>query len=324
MQVAVTDYTFDSLDTEKAILEPLGCRLIGPCPRNEADLAKLVADADAVITQFAPVNANVVAAMTKARVIARYGIGVDNVDLEAARSRGIPVCNVPDYCIDEVADHTLALILALTRRLAAQDTGVRSGRWGLAVPIDSICALKHLTVGIIGFGRIGREVAARLLPFKPTVLAFDPAVPAAAIEQAGCKAAAFDELVRSVDVITLHCPSTAATRRLINRAVLGQVKPGAILINAARGDLIDTSALIGSLRDGRLSAAGLDVCDPEPIPKDSPLLRMENVLFTPHTASVSVSAVTALRTRVAETVAKAVRGDALPNVVNGVPKRREA
>jgi D-3-phosphoglycerate dehydrogenase len=318
MKVAVTDYTFESLDVEKAILAPLGCRLDGRRCKTQQELIDLVADADCVITQFAPVNAAVIGAMKRARVIARYGIGVDNVDLEAARSRGIPVCNVPDYCIDEVADHTLALMLALTRHLLPTCQGVRAGRWRLAGPLHTVHALKELVVGVVGFGRIGREVISRLRAFKCKMLAFDPMVPAGTIEQAGATPVGLDELLGGADLITLHCPSTAQTRRMLNAQTLAKVKRGALLINVARGDLVETAALVEALRDGRLGGAGLDVCDPEPIPTDSPLLAMDNVLCTPHMASASVPAVTALRTRVAETVAKAVRGEPLPNVVNGV------
>src|SRR5262245_15535311 len=164
--VVVTDYSFESLDTERAILEPLGCSVIGRRCKTPAELIELVADADAVITQFAPVNSTVIAAMRCARVIVRYGIGVDNVDLDAAKARGIPVCNVPAYCIDEVADHTLALILALTRQIVSHCNHIRGGKWGGATRLEAMHALKELTVGIVGFGRIGREVAGRLHAFK--------------------------------------------------------------------------------------------------------------------------------------------------------------
>jgi phosphoglycerate dehydrogenase-like enzyme len=161
-------------------------------------------------------------------------------------------------------------------------------------------------------------VVARLRAFKCKLLVFDPAVPAADVERAGCNPAGLDDVLRNADVITLHCPSTAATRHMIDRTTLAKMKPGALLINVARGNLIDTGALIESLRDGRLGGAALDVCDPEPIPSDSPLLGMGNVLLTPHVASASVPAVLALRTQAAQTVAKALRGEPLPNVVNGV------
>jgi D-3-phosphoglycerate dehydrogenase / 2-oxoglutarate reductase len=318
MKVAVTDYTFDSLDTETAILGPLGHTVVGRRCKTPEELIALTADADAVLTQFAPVNAAVIGAMRQARVIVRYGIGVDNVDLEAAKARNIPVCNVPDYCIDEVADHALALILGLTRGIVATCVHVSSGKWALPVPLTSMHALKTLTIGVVGFGRIGREVAGRLRAFKSKVLVFDPVVPAAEVERAGCVPSGLDDLLRAADVVTLHCPSTAATRQMINGAALTKMKPGALLINLARGNLVDTGALVEALRSGRLGGAGLDVCDPEPVPADSTLLAMSNVLLTPHVASASAPAVSALRTQAAQTVARALRGEPLPNVVNGV------
>ena len=176
--VAVTDFTFPSLDIEEAALRPLGAELrAGQCKTSEA-LIPLVREADAVITQFAPLTADVIASMERAKVIVRYGIGVDNVDLDAARRRGIPVCNVPDYCIDEVADHTLAFMLAITRQVVPNALKIRDGNWGLATPLDEMRTLREQTVGIVGFGRIGREVAARLQPFKCRRLVFDPAVDA--------------------------------------------------------------------------------------------------------------------------------------------------
>src|SRR5947209_8888990 len=166
-RVVLTDNTFDSLDVENEVLRPLGCEIVvsKKIPPPE-ELARLVAEADHVLTQFAPLNASIIGAMRRAKVIVRYGVGVDNVDLDAARARGIPVCNVPDYCMDEVADHTLALILAATRQVVASCEAVRAGKWGLPVPVEAMKALRDLTVGVVGLGRIGREVAARLRASK--------------------------------------------------------------------------------------------------------------------------------------------------------------
>jgi D-3-phosphoglycerate dehydrogenase len=318
-KVIVTDYPFESLDLEAAILEPLGCELVARKPvTSPEELAPHVADADCVLTVFAPVNEHVIGAMRRARVIVRYGVGVDNVDLEAARARGIPVCNVPDYCMDEVADHTLALILAATRQVVANCEAVRAGKWGLAVPIEALKALRDLTVGVIGLGRIGREVAARLRPFKCRVLAHDPALTSAEIQAHGCEPAGLDDILSRSDLLTLHCPATAQTRGLLNRATIARMKPGAILINVGRGSLVDSEALIEGLQRGHLAAAGLDVFDPEPVPADSPLLKMGNVIVSAHVAAVSVRAVRRLRETAAGIVAKAVRGELLPNIVNGV------
>ena len=317
-RVVVTDYTFPSLEIEDRILNALGHELTGAQAKSVETLIPVVAEADAVITQFAPVTADVTAAMKKARVIVRYGIGVDNVDLAAARSAGIPVCNVPDYCIDEVADHTLAFILSVTRQVIPNALHIREGKWGLATPLDQLRTLRDQTVGIAGFGRIGREVAARLKAFKARCLVFDPMVSPEAIHAAECEPVSLENLLTTADIVTLHCPSTAQTRKLLNASTFARLKPGAIVVNLARGDLIDTSALIAAIESGQVSAAALDVCDPEPIPAESPLRKMPQVVCASHIASASPKAVRTLRETAASIAAAALRGDKLPNVVNGV------
>jgi D-3-phosphoglycerate dehydrogenase len=318
-KVLITDHTFDPLDIEASILQPLGCAIDARQCRTPAELREAVGRADYVITQFAPVNAEVIAAMDRAKIIVRYGIGVDNVDLEAARSRGIPVCNVPDYCIDEVADHTLAFILAVTRQVVPHCLHLRDGQWSLAVSLAQMRTLRDMTVGVVGFGRIGREVIRRLLPFGCAVRVFDPVVAPAVIEQSGAKSAgSLDNLLASCDLITLHCPATAETRGMIDARALAKMRPGAILVNLARGNLVDTAALTAALQSSRLGAAALDVCDPEPIPTDHPLRRMPNVILAPHIASTSVAAVRRLREAAAGAVACAILGKPLPNIVNGV------
>jgi D-3-phosphoglycerate dehydrogenase len=318
-RVAVTDFGFDDLDVERSILEPLGCTLASlKTGKKRAELLELVRDADYVITQFAPVDAGVIDAMPRCRLIVRYGIGVDNVDLAAAAARGIPVCNVPDYCTDEVADHTLAMILEMTRRVSQTSAVVKSGRWAPGVPPDRMRALKDMTVGVVAFGRIGRAVALRLKPFKCRILVHDPAVPPARIEEDGFAAASLGDLLARSDLVTLHCPSSEQTRHLINARSIATMKRGALLVNVSRGTLVRTDDLVAALQDGHLSAAGLDVVDPEPIAAGHPLLGMDQVLITPHCASVSTASVRKLRTSVAETVAIAVRGGPLPNIVNGV------
>jgi D-3-phosphoglycerate dehydrogenase len=254
--------------------------------------------------------------MRKVKVIARYGVGVDNIDLEAARAAGIPVCNVPDYCVDEVADHTLALLLATTRQVVVHCKHVQNGNWGLPVPPSAMSALCDLTVGVIGFGRIGREVVRRLQAFKCRVLVHDPVIPETAIRNGGGEPAALEELLGQSDAITLHCPLTPQTRRLIRHDTLAAMKRGAILINAGRGGLVDSAALVEALRIGQLAAAGLDVFDPEPIPQDNPLLNLNNIVVSPHAASVSAKAVRRLRETAAGIIGMAIRGEPLPNVVN--------
>ena len=318
-KVVVTDYTFPDLQVETAIIESAGGRVESfKQKRPPAELIPLVADADQVIAQFASINAEVIGAMQKARVIVRYGIGVDNVDLEAARLKGIPVCNVPDYCIQEVADHTLGFILGATRQVVTATNSIRAGEWKLPSALDRMRTLCDLTIGIVGFGRIGREVVQRLKAFNGRVLVFDPVVPAAAIEAAGCIPASLAQVLAESDVLSLHCPSTAQTRGLINRESLAQMKPGALLVNVARGDLVDPDALTEALRSGHLSGAALDVFSPEPIPAGHPILSMENVIVSAHIASASVRAVRRLRETVAHIAVSSIRNLPLPNVVNGV------
>jgi len=314
----ITDYTFNDVEIERAALTAVGCRLDARRLKERSDLISLTCDADVVITQFARIDAEVIAAMKQVRVIARYGIGVDNVDLEAARAKGVPVCNVPDYCIDEVADQTLAMALDLTRRITQTSHCIHAGEWRLPVAIEEMRTLRDLSVGIIGFGRIGREVAARMKAFKGRVLVFDPVASAETITALGCVPATLEEIWAASDLISLHCPSTAQTRKILNAGTLAKCRKGVLIVNLSRGDLIDTQALVAALADGHVGAAALDVCDPEPIPAGHPLLAAPNVVLTPHVASVSVRAVHNLRSGVAQIAVRALTGQPFVNVVNAV------
>jgi len=318
MKVVITDYTFPDLEIERSILEPLNCEIVSGQCKTPEELIELTADADYVITQFAPVSSDVISAMQKARVIVRYGIGFDNVDCEAAAKKNIPVCNIPEFCIDEVADHTLAFMLSATRNLLANCNYMRSGKWGLGVSLDEMRCLRDLSVGIIGFGRIGRAVAERLVPFKCKVLACDPVVSPEEVKALGFTYVGLDECLAECDIVTLHCPSTPQTRNIINSESLNKMKAGSILINIGRGDLVDLSALHDALSRGHISAAALDVFDPEPLPADHRLLGMDNVMVSSHIASASPKAARTLRESAANLVAMAIRGEPLPSVVNGV------
>ncbi|MDB5075021.1 MAG: dihydrofolate reductase [Chloroflexi bacterium] len=316
--VVVTDYTFGNLDVEREILEPLGCTIVPAQCRTVAEVAAAVRDADFVLTQFAPVSAEAIQAMTKVQLIARYGIGVDNVDLIAAREHGIPVYNVPGFCIDEVADHTLGFILSLTRQITRLSVDIKAGKWGTIPPLSTFRALGDITTGVVGCGRIGRAVIERLKPFKTRILAYDPAMSAEQIAALGCEPVSLDRLFTDSDLITLHCPSTPETRNLINANSLAQMKDGVLIVNVARGSVVDQGALIAALQSGKVGGAGLDVFAVEPIEKDSPLLTMDQVIVTSHVASASVRAASTLRRSVAETVALKLRGAPVPNCVNGV------
>lgn len=318
MKIVVTDHAFPDLVIEEKVAAAAGAKLVAAQTKDPARLVEAVADADAVITQFAPVNADVVAAMGRARAIVRYGIGVDNVDLAAARDRGIPVCNIPDYCIDEVADHTLAFILALTRQVAPQSRLVHEGGWKLVAPPSGFRTLTNMTCGVVGFGRIGRGVVRRLVAFGGRVLVSDPMAAKEAIAAMGAQAVPLDNLLAESDLITMHCPSLPETKGMINAAMLAAAKPGLLVVNLSRGDLVDPVALVAALDSGMVAGAALDVFSPEPIPAGHPILGRTNVILAPHVASVSAAAVDRLRTTAADLAVASLRGGPLQSIVNGV------
>ncbi len=318
MKIVVTDHAFPDLAVEEEIATAAGAILVSAQTKDPVRLATAVADADAVITQFAPVNADVVNAMRRARAIVRYGIGVDNVDLAAARSRGIPVCNIPDYCIDEVADHTLAFILTLTRQVTPQSLLVHGGEWRLAAPPAAFRTLAGITCGVVGFGRIGRGVVRRLVAFGGRVLVSDPVASPKDVAALGAKSVPLGKLLTGSDLITLHCPSLPETKGMINANSLATMKPGLLLVNLSRGDLVDPEALVAALDSGHVAGAALDVFAPEPIPAGHPILGRSNVILAPHIASVSAAAVQRLRTTAAALAVAAAAGGPLPSIVNGL------
>lgn len=321
--VAITDYTFANLDLETSVLTSGGVEVVSSKEKlPPAETAELVRGADAVITQFTVIDAEVIAAMDRAKVIVRYGVGYDNVDIAAAAARGIPVLNIPDYCVHEVADHALALILATNRQVVPNALHLRDGQWGMATPLANVHALASQTVGVVGFGRIGREVVRRLLAFRARVLVFDPAVDAAEITAAGAEPASIDDVLTQSDIITPHCPSLTQTKRMFNAAAFAKMKPGAVFVNVTRGDLADSDDLLAALQSGHLGSAALDVFDPEPIPADHPIRSLPNVILAAHIAWASPAAVVQLRTTAAELALRAIRGEPLPNIVNGVTGAR--
>jgi D-3-phosphoglycerate dehydrogenase / 2-oxoglutarate reductase len=319
-KVVITDYVFPDVSIEKDILTSAGLALVDQKKfEGEAGLIKLVSDADYVITQFAPVNANVVNAMKSCKIIVRYGIGYDNVDFKAAAAKGIPVCNVPDFCIDEVADHTLAMILAMTRNIVfCWDVIRRDKQWKLPVPMDQMHVLRQMTVGLVAYGKIAKEVAMRLKPFKCKVMVFDPLIDTKIIEKDGFIPASLDEIYAQADIISLHCPVTDKTRGMINSSTIAKMKKGVLFVNTGRGDLVKSDDMIAALKSGHVAAAAMDVTNPEPINMDSPFLTMDNVIINAHIASVSASAVKYLRSTAAKLVVMRAQGKKLFNIVNGV------
>ena len=316
MKVYITDYGFPDIESERSILDSAGITVAsGQCKTPEEVIAA-AGDADALIVQWAPITAKVVSALDRCRVIVRYGIGYDNVDLKAAGDRGIPVCNIPDYCVDEVADHTLALALALARQIPQTDTAVRGGTWNI-VPPASFPAFRDVTFATAGFGRIARAVLARAGAFGFRLAAFDPFVDAATLRAAGVEPLGCEDLFRSAGILSLHLPFSAQTRHFLGRESLALMRTEAIVVNTARGGLIDTVALAEALAAGKIAGAGLDVFEQEPLPAEHPLRRAPNVLLTSHTAWYSQHSIPVLQRKAAEEVVRGLMFLAMERI-NGV------
>jgi len=266
-------------------------------------------DADAVLVTYARLTGDLLRQLRKCKAIGRFGLGVDNIDVAAARELGITVTYVPDYCMHEVSDHAMALILALCRKVAQSNALVQARRWEMG-PLVPIHRLAGRVLGLVGFGNIPRTLAPKAKAFGLRVVAHDPYVSPQALVTAQVEADALDRLLEISDIVSIHAPLTPATRGLINGEVLQKMKKGALLINTARGPLIDEAALVTALDSGHLGGAALDVVAVEPLPKDSRLVGRDNVLLTPHTAFYSVEALNELQTKCASDVARVLSGEA--------------
>ncbi len=315
LRVLVTDYVWPTLDRERDILAPIGVELIAAPTGDEKTLTRLAADVDGIMTCFATVTPAVVRASPKLKAIARYGIGVDNIAVDVATGRDVVVTNVPDYCVEEVAEHTLALIFGCARRLMRYDRAVRDGDWNSKVGMP-LFRIHGKTLGIVGFGRIGRMVAAMAQGVGLRVLAHSPNLDPAAAHAAGCRAVGLDTLLQESDFVSLHLPLTPQTASMFDRERFADMKPGAVFINTSRGGLVKNSALTAALESGRLAAAGIDVMPMEPPDPDDPLLRQANLTATPHVAFYSEDSLTALQTRTARSMAAVLQGNMPESVVN--------
>jgi D-3-phosphoglycerate dehydrogenase len=315
LTVLVTDHPAPTTLIEAAILERVGAQLVVADRGDEAELVKLAASADAILTCFRQVTPAVVAAGRSVKVIARYGIGVDNIAVDAATERGIPVVNVPEYCTDEVAEHTIAMLLSLARRLNDYDGATRTLQWGIQAGAP-IHRLAGSTLGVVGYGHIGRAVAKRALGLGMRVLAHDPGTNAAAQSNASLKFVDLETLLRESDAATLHVPLTPETRHLINRDRLALMPSGAVLINCSRGSVVDLDALADALDSDHLSGAGLDVFDREPLPAGHRLLTTSHLILTPHVAFYSEESVAELQRLAAENVAAVLIGARPVSIVN--------
>jgi D-3-phosphoglycerate dehydrogenase len=313
--VAITDYVFPSLEPERAVLGPLGVELRpGQC-KSEEEIIALAQDGDAVLNCYAKMTARVIESLNRCKIIARYGIGVDNVDLAAASKARILVTNVPDYCVDEVSDHALTLLLALARQIVSADRAVKAGVWDV-VAHAGIRRLRGQTLGLLGFGKIAKALASKVQPLGMKVLVYDPYLEPPAIASHGAEAVNFERLLAEADTISIHVPLSPETRNLIGQRELARMKPTCFLINTSRGGIVDEQALAAALKDGRLGGAALDVLSVEPPPADHPLQQAPNIILTPHLAFYSRESVIELQTKAAEEVARALKGEPPRSPVN--------
>jgi len=312
--VAVADSVFPNLDLARAVVARAGAELrLAPQPTPESIVAT-AKDADALLVTYAKITADMIGQMKKCRIISRFGIGVDNVDLEAATRAGIVVTKVPDYCIDEVSDHAVALLLSLIRKIPASSARAHAGRWDMPAVVP-IHRLRGTVLGLMGFGRIPQLVAPKAQAFGMKVVAYDPYVPAPVMEKVGVGRVEFPELLKVSDYVSIHSPLLPETRHLFNAEVFRQMKPGALLVNTARGPIVDEAALAAALDAKQIAGAALDVLEQEP-PTSSPLFGRDNVILTPHTSFYSVESLEELQTKAAEEVVRVLAGQAPRNPVN--------
>jgi len=285
---------------------------------NEDEIITAAKDADALLVIFAPMTRRVIGALPKLKVIVRYGIGYDTVDIDAATANGVLLVNVPDFCLEEVSNHAIAMILVLGGRLLSLHEGTRQGRWAESQLIRARAgaAPYEQTLGLVGCGRIGRITAKKARCFGLRILGYDPYIDKSLVEEYGITLVGLPELLRESDFVSIHTPLNKETRHLLGEEELRQMKPSAYLINTARGAVVDEAALIKALEEKRIAGAGLDVFEREPIDPENPLLQMDNVVVSPHCCSHSVASLNRLKRSVGQEAARVLSGRWPKNVVN--------
>lgn len=322
-QVVIVDSQFDFSEDrfaqEVVAWEALGATVTLAESKTEDEVVAAGKDADVLVYLglYTPFTANVLSQLPECQLIARFGIGMDSVDLAAATEQGIVVANAAEYCVPEVADHATALILSLARRITMMDRYVRGGEWGGAVQhAGPMPRLGTQTVGLVGFGRIARHVARNLVNIMGTLVAYDPYVTQAQADASQVRLVSLEELLHVSDYVSVHTPLMPETRGLIGGKQLAQMKPTAFLVNTSRGPVVDEAALISALQAKQIAGAGLDVFDPEPLVDDSPLRQLDNVILTPHLAAYSLQAIEDIHAAVTATVSDVLQGYLPRHVMN--------
>lgn len=315
MKVLITDYAWKSLEPEREILAKVGASLVVAEDGNEDELARLARDVHGILTCWKPVTARVIRQAENCRAIGRYGIGLDNIDVDCATDLGIVVTNVPSYCVEEVSDHALALLLSLARKVTSYDHAIKAGRYDLRA-LMPLYRLPGKTLGIAGFGKIGRTLYRKVQGFNFKILVYDPYLDPASLAGYKAESVSFDELLERSDFISIHVPLTAESCCLFNTDAFKKMKPSALLVNTSRGPVIDETALLQALNDGRIAGAGLDVLTSEPPSLQDPLLLHPKAIITPHAAFYSEESVLELQTTAARQMGEVLSGRRPPNIVN--------
>ncbi|MBO55432.1 MAG: hypothetical protein CL886_07195 [Dehalococcoidia bacterium] len=315
-KILVTDYVWPSTDPEREVLSSIGATLIEAPDQNESTLITLASDVDAIMTCFAQVTANVVKAAKNCLVISRYGVGVDNIAVSTATEEGIPVTYVPDYCVDEVSDHVMALLFTWNRQLLFYDKVAKKGDWGGSVSPVPLRRLKGKNFGVIGLGRIGLAVANKAHALGINVLGYDPYVSSDTDSSGNISVTTLEDLLEKSDYISVHTPLNDDTRGLIGETELSKMKSSCYLINCARGPIVDESALYQALISGSIAGAGLDVLEDTEPSADNPLFGLDNVVITPHVAFLSSESVHDLEVRTAQATRDVLLGKMPDFLVN--------
>lgn len=314
-KVAVTDYVFPNLETERKELKKIGADLIESTGSDEESIIEAAKDADAILNCYAELTPRVIESFKKCKIIARYGIGVNNVNIPAANKKKIIVTNVPDYCIEEVSDHAIALILACARKICQLNKTVKSGKWDFK-DYRPIYRLKGQTLGIVSFGKIPRRLVEKVSAYEFNIISYDPYVDKEIVAKYNVKLVTFEELLKESDIITIHAPLTKETKGIFGSEQFKLMKNSAYLINTARGGLIKDSDLAQALKEGEIAGAGLDVLEDENVNSHHPLVSLENVIITPHSAFYSEQALKDLQYKAVQEVIRVLTGENPKSCVN--------
>ncbi|MGB2783076.1 MAG: C-terminal binding protein [Atribacterota bacterium] len=313
-KVLITDPYHQNFHIEKEILAEINAEIIiGHC-KTEEDVIKICSNIDGILVSYIPIGKKVIENLHKCKVIVKYAVGIDNIDLEAATLKKIFVANVPRYCVEEVSTHTVALLLNLIRKISKYDQSVKRGCWD-PLASDPIFRLENRVLGIIGFGNIGKRVAEKFHPFKLSIIVYDPLLNDKIISKYGAKKVELETLLRQSDYISLHCPLNKHTKHLIDFKEIEIMKKGVFIINTSRGEIVNQKALYKALQDGKIAGAALDVLEKDP-PSLIDIINADNIIYTPHVAWNSVEAETELRKSAAQEVKRVLEGGRPLNLIN--------